>query len=445
MGKPPLLLQKQCPISSCLLISIPQSCANPHGLLTIGSSTFPDSETVWMSVVSIDFQSFATCSETFSRLLWPSDTTKTLLPQIQHVTVLPPPEFYWQNILPLLIRLSQFCEPSQSSISLALAAELVVLASSNSLETAHHRVFLFGPASAIKVEAEKNFIQIVGAPSSSVSRKRRLQESTALVSDVLMALNLAPLKFCAHIGIKDASQHARIVDAIHSINKNSANVISHIPLEVHVEAVSTFRQQVQQALAGDRTPSPLFLYLDDDSSSIEMDEENADLIIQESTSGHEPNDESASNVFFACDFRAMTSSLLHRIVAHVSSRFGSSQLDSTNSNRRSLELVCSRFLESIVFQASQKYLKYVSLPAHVEALLAAEVVVDPSHAPASCTDAHSGPIYGRHPSYRAPVPQVEVVSFEQVNPVWTHQCKPGSRICVLLRCHQRTSDVFGKH
>jgi hypothetical protein len=398
-----------------------------------------------MSVVSIDFQSFSTCCETFSRLLWPSDTTKTLLPQIQHVTVFPPPEFHRQNILPILIRLSQFCEPSQSSISLALAAELVVLASSNSLETAHHRMFLFGSASSIKVEAKKKMIETVGAPSFSVSRKRRLQESTALVSDLLMALNLAPLKFCAHIGIKDASQHAHIVDAVHLITQDSANVLSRIPLEVYVEAVSTFRQQVQHALAGDRMPSPLYLYLDDDGSSIEMDEANVDLIIQESTRGHEPNDASVSNVL--CDFRAITSSLMHRIVVQVSSRFGSSQLDSTNSNRRTLELVCSKFLESIVFQASKKYLKYT----HVEALLAEEVVVDPSRAPVSCpiipdhTDAQSGPIYGRHPSYRALVPQVEVVSFEQVNPVWTHQCKPGSRICVLLRCHQRMSDASGKH
>jgi hypothetical protein len=391
-----------------------------------------------------------------------------MLPHIEYVAVFPPPEFLWPGILSSLIRLSQFCESSQSSISLALAAELVVLASSNSLKTAHHRMFLFGPAFAMQIRAKKNSVQETEALGLSNVRKRRLEEeSMAVIAEALIALGSAPLRFTAQICTKDASQQARILDNILCINSNTTNVHSHLPLEVYSEVVSNFRQQVQLALSQtDCPPSPLFFCIYDDSTSLESNQESEDVIVERSfiPSSHqshmqnEPSsslasahaaDESPSN------FRSLSASLLRGIVAQVVSRFESSNVENTSSHIRIfLEPVCSKFLQSIVLQASQKYFNYIN--SSVPISFSSDFDLGSSHTAssfsASSNHAHDtnsivvqpAPIFGRHPSYRVPVPEVEVVSFEQINPVWTHQCKPGSRICVLLRCHQRLSGVLGK-
>jgi hypothetical protein len=421
------------------------------------------------SFVSIDFPTFASCCDTFSHLLWPSNTSKSVLSHIHHVAVFPPPEFLCSHILTLLIRLSRFCEPSQSSISLALAAELVVLASSNSLETAHHKMFLFGPASAMQIRLGKGCVQDKGSLSSSLVCRRRLQESMAVISELLISLNLAPLQFSAQVCLKDTSEHGRVLDTILSMKSNSNRVLS-LPLEVYVEVVSSFRQQVQLALSGNVTPSPLFLDDDNDSVPLQLNQEN-DFVCNElsvTVSLHHPNLE--QNEAFsspsapaadqnpskpdALDFKIVTSSILRKIVAQVASRFESSRIDAAHNCRRILEPVCSKIIESIVFHASQKYLQYTS--SSIPAASYADCDIGPCHhtnsTSASSDDAEnnkstsvqSGPIYGRHPSYRVQVPEVEVISFEQVNPVWTHQCKPGSRICVLLRCHQRLSSITGK-
>jgi hypothetical protein len=425
------------------------------------------------SFVSIDFPSFASCCDTFSRLLWPSDSSKLVLPQIHHVTVFPPPEFLCSNILPLLVRLSQFCDPSQSSISLALAAELVVLASANSLETAHHRNFLFGPASALRIRSDKSCIQEMGALGNSNVRKRRLQDSMSVICEVLIALNLAPLQFGAQVCIEDVSKHSIVHDTILSIKTDSKNVLSQLPLEVYVEVVSSFRRQLQLALSGDPTPCPLFLFEENDSSSLESTQECEKVLIEGSLAASLLEQKFVQNEAFpsssastayastskshACNYRAVTASLLQGIVAQVASRFESSCVcvDNSHSYKRILEPVCSKVLQTIVFQASQKYHKYIQSSAL--AAFDADCDAGPFHDAASlvtcsdhvdvnkCISAQSGPIFGRHPSYRVPVPEVEVISFEQVNPVWTHQCKPGSRICVLLRCHQRLSGVVGNH
>jgi hypothetical protein len=175
------------------------------------------------SSISVDFTSFADCCDAFSRLLWPSQATKFLCPHIQYIVVSPPAPFLSAQVLPSLARLSQFCEAAHASISLALAAELVVLASSSCLETAHHKMFLFGPARALQLQSSDN---IHGSPSPSIFRKRRLEESMAVISEVLFALNFAPLHFSVKVGINDVTQREHILDAI--LNVNSAANSTHI-------------------------------------------------------------------------------------------------------------------------------------------------------------------------------------------------------------------------
>jgi hypothetical protein len=382
--------------------------------------------------------------------------------------VSPPAQFLSAGILPHLVRLSQFCEHAQSAISLALAAELVVLASSNSLETAHHRAFLFGSACALQLglpvrTSENVTAAIQGTMSPGMFRKRRLQESMAVISEVLIALNLAPLKFTAEVGIKDASQEDSILRAILSIKTESAGHNSLPPLEVYAETFTSFRKQVQSVLSGESLPSPLVLEYCDTPDPLELEEADSHLKIelcpdaqtelpaavqsealaipQLSHPGHR------TPHAFAPDFRAISASIMRQIVTQVLSRFGSSPSHDSNSERRVLEPVCTTFLKTVVLEASKIYLKRVIPSVPVSSLDDGESVachsltsVDGSPDKWDGTPANqSSPIFGRHPSYRAPVQHVEVISFEQVNPVWVHQCKPGSRICVLLRCHQRFS------
>jgi hypothetical protein len=416
------------------------------------------------SSISVDFTSFADCCDSFSRLLWPSQATKLLLPHIQCVTVSPPAPLLSPQVLPSLARLSQFCETANASISLALAAELVVLASSNCLETAHHKVFLFGPARALQLQSSDD---IHGSPSPSIIRKRRLEESMAVISEVLFALNFAPLHFSAEVGINDVTQRERILDAILNIN-SAAEFYPHIPVEVHAETKTRFRQQLQQALSGTCTPLPLVLYHDDDDSFIESENENTNFMMELSSSAPLDVREALAVHFSAGDriseslalnLRSTISSLLCRIVEQVSIRVGSSVLNvAVRTNNEDIQMdikaVCSAFLNSIVLEATKRYIRFTK--TSIPIISVADVNADSSHDSAAITDSdgncdcdtqaqpvsvRAGPIYGRHPSYRAPVPEVEVISFEQVNPVWVHQCKPGSRICVLLRCNQRQSGV----
>jgi hypothetical protein len=410
------------------------------------------------SSISVDFTSFADCCDSFSRLLWPSQATKLLLPHIQHVVVSPPAPFLSPQVLPFLARLSQFCETANASISLALAAELVVLASSNCLETAHHKMFLFGPARALQLQSSDD---IHGSPSPSIFRKRRLEESMAVISEVLFALNFAPLHFSAEVGINDVTQREHILDAILNVN-SAAEFYPRIPVEVHSETKTRFREQLQQALSGTCTPLPLVLYHDDDSSFIELENENANLMMELSSSAPLDAREALAIHFsagdriseaLALDLRATISSLLRRIVEQVSFRVGSSVLNvAVRTDNEDIKAVCSAFLNSIVLEATKKYIRFTK--TSIPIITIADVNADPSHDSAAIADSdgncdtqaqpvsvQAGPIFGRHPSYRAPVPEVEVISFEQVNPVWVHQCKPGSRICVLLRCNQRLSVV----
>lgn len=411
------------------------------------------------SSISVDFTSFADCCDAFSRLLWPSQATKFLLPHIQYIVVSPPAPFLSAQVLPSLARLSQFCEAAHASISLALAAELVVLASSNCLETAHHKMFLFGPARALQLQSSDN---IHGSPSPSIFRKRRLEESMAVISEVLFALNFAPLHFSVKVGINDVTQREHILDAILNVN-SAAKFYPHIPLEVHAETKTRFREQLQQALSGTRTPLPLVLYHDDDNSFIELEKESANFMMELSSSAPLDAREALSIHFSAgdrtsealadrVDLRSIISSLLHRIVEQVSFRVASSVLNvAVKTDNQDIKAVCSAFLISIVLEATKKYIRFTKTSIPIVSI--ADVNADPSHDSAAIADSDDtcdaqaqpvsvpGPIYGRHPSYRAPIPEVEVISFEQVNPVWVHQCKPGSRICILLRCNQRLSGV----
>jgi hypothetical protein len=381
--------------------------------------------------------------------------------------VSPPAQFLSAGILPHLVRLSQFCEHAQSAISLALAAELVVLASSNSLETAHHRTFLFGSACALQlglpVRASENVTGIQGTMSPGMFRKRRLQESMAVISEVLIALNLAPLRFTAQVGIKDASQEDSILRAILSIKTESASHNSLLPLEIYAETFTSFRQQVQSVLSGDSLPSPLVLDYCDTPDPLDLEETDSYLKIEvcpgaqtESPTAVQsealaipqlPHPGHHTSHAFASDFRAISVSIMRQIVTQVLSRFGSSPSHDLNSERRVLEPVCAQFLKTVVLEASKKYLKRVMPSVPISSLEDGECVECHSLTSVNCSPdkwdgapaSQSSPIFGRHPSYRAPVQHVEVISFEQVNPVWVHQCKPGSRICVLLRCHQRFS------
>jgi hypothetical protein len=413
------------------------------------------------SSFTVDFESLASCSHTFSRLLWSSQSSNSLISLIQSVSVSPPAQFLSAGILPHLVRLSHFCEHAQSAISLALAAELVVLASSNSLETAHHRTFLFGSACALQLgvplRVSENVIK--GTMSPGMFRKRRLQESMAVISEVLIALNLAPLRFTAKVGIKDASQEDSIVRAILSIKTESASHNSLLPLEVYAETFTSFRQQVQSVLSGDSLPSPLVLDYCDTPDPLDLEETNSYLEVCPGAQIESPTAVQSEALAipqlphpgdhtphaFASDFRAISASIMRLIVTQVLSRFGSSPSHDLNSERRVFEPVCAQFLKTVVLEASKKYLKRIMPSVPISSLEDGECVACHSMTSVDVSPdkgdgaSQSSPIFGRHPSYRAPVQHVEVISFEQVNPVWVHQCKPGSRICVLLRCHQRFS------
>jgi hypothetical protein len=218
---------------------------------------------------------------------------------------------------------------------------------------------------------------------------------------------------------------------------------------------------VQQALSGTRTPLPLVIYHDDDTSVIELEKESVHLRMELSSSAPLDAREALAIHFSAGDglsealaleLRSTILSILRRIVEQVSFRVGSSVLNfAVKTDMQDIKSVCSVFLNSIVLEATKKYVQFTKTSIPIISI--ADVNTDPSHDSVAIADSHAnydaqsqpvseraGPIYGRHPSYRAPVPEVEVISFEQVNPVWVHQCKPGSRICVLLRCNQR---LFG--
>jgi hypothetical protein len=409
--------------------------------------------------ISVDFESFTSCCDTFSRLLWSSQSSDEVLSHIQCVSISPPAEFLSKCIQPLLVRLSQFCEPSQMAISLALAAEMVVLASCNSLETAHHRTFLFGSSCALHLRASESVSY--GSRSPGIFRKRRMQESMAVISEILIALNLAPLRFNAQVGINDVSKQDLILKHIFFLKSESSSANLLLPLEAYAETFSSFRQQVQCALSGDSRPSPLVFYHNDDVDILDLEETGKVFEMEVSSCGREPMSQHNEALCtqqsslqhapchtFASDFRAISATVIHKIVERVAFRFGTSpshDLKTTRGTpRQVLEPVCSRLLQTVVFEASKKYLKY--LESSMPILSVAESNFDASYDLASSDGSQdqvedqpsqSIPIFGRHPSYRTPVQQVEVISFEQVNPVWVHQCKPGSRICVLLRCHQR--------
>ena len=428
--------------------------------------------------IFVDFNSFSSCCDTFSRLLWPSDTASLLLSHIQHIAVSPPAQFLSADILPFLVRLSQLCESSLSAFNLAHAAELVVLALSNSLEMAHHKMFLFGFASVMQLRLAEGPNR---SSSDGIFRERQLQEYMGVISEVLLALNFAPLQFRAQIDINDASQHDCIFDAIHSIRSESARLLSNVPIDFLYELTFNFRQQIQIALSGIGVSAPLILSfynrnspLESEKESIypEREEPNAaievhTLMRDEALSVHQPssaNDEVPDSLVFSIstvDFRTISSALLGKIVAQVASRFTSTPSGIVETGRRIIELACSRLLQSVVFEVSKRFQSSVPVPAAVvgEIELSKDIAaVGGTHGfisselnPSQETGdeqpllVDTSAIYGRHPSYRTPVPHVEVISFEQVNPVWTHQCKPGSRICVLLRCQQRSLTAGGSN
>ena len=419
----------------------------------------PESAGQTAAYISVDFNSFSSCCDAFSRLLWPSDTTSLLHPYIQHVVISPPPQLLQADILPLLARLSQFCESSQSAFNFAHAAELVVLASSNSLETAHHKMFLFGTASALQLRTAENPNHQTS--SAGIFRKRRLHESLAVISELLIALNLAPLHFRAQVCINDAFQHDVILDFLHASKSESTRL--SLPLEFHAELASSFRQQVQIALSGIGDSAPLVLSYDDHSIPLDIIDtatknetfERCDaLAVNQLSSASVATSDLLSSISRISDFRAISAEIVQKLVAQVASRFVSSTPSEIEAERRMIESACSRLLQSVVFEVSKRFQSGILAvdgrneePTEIVAIGGTHgSELGPSQENRDEPKpliARTGAIYGRHPSYRTPVPQVEVISVEQVNPVWTHQCKPGSRICILLRCQQRLSGAEG--
>jgi hypothetical protein len=289
----------------------------------------------------------------------------------------------------------------------------------------------------------------------------------------------------------------------------------HIPLEVHAQTVSDFRQQVHLALSGECTVPPLVIAHDHHAFlSFEAETINDDFVLEtlpNSSMGVQQRDEpptaEPARHSHLADYRRISSTILHRVLVCVTARFKanaechevgavydeagcvSNEAGSVFNEAGSVfneagavsneagaasneagavfneagaasneagsvfneagaatvvddgspRLICANILESVVLGLCLELPPSAHRPATPPSPLHVAAAAPQAEEGRSPIHVQATSIYGRHPSYRSPAPQVEVVSFDQVNPVWVHQCKPGSRICVLLRCLQRSS------